>query len=54
MLQHGPLQGDYYLPSAVILISEISAGVPTNAPIPPAVHPITAFMKKFGFTPSLK
>jgi hypothetical protein len=29
-----------YLPSAVILIRATSAGVPTKAPIPPAVIPL--------------
>ena len=43
-----------YLPSAVILIRDISAGVPTKAPMAPAVRPIPAFVAKFGGLPSLK
>ena len=44
-----------YLPSDVILIRDTSAGVPTNAPIPPAVIPMAAFVKKLGgFPESLK
>ena len=42
-----------HLPSDVILISATSAGVPTNAPMPPAVTPIKAFMAKLGGFPSL-
>ena len=42
-----------YLPSAVILMSEISAGVPMKLPTAPAVIPIPAFMKKLGGFPSL-
>lgn len=42
----------FYLPSAVIRISATSAGVPTNAPVAPAVIPIRAFMKKLGGVPS--
>ena len=43
-----------HLPSAVILIRDISAGVPMNAPTPPATIPITALVAKFGFLPSLE
>ena len=31
---------------------EISAGVPTNAPTPPAAIPMAAFVAKFGGFPS--
>ena len=41
-----------YLPSAVILMSATSAGVPTNAPTPPADIPIAALTKKLGGFPS--
>ena len=36
-----------YLPSEVILMREISAGVPTNAPVAPAVIPDEAKIKKY-------
>lgn len=42
-----------YRPSEVIRMREISAGVPTKAPIPPAAIPIAALVKKFGGLPSL-
>lgn len=41
-----------YLPSEVILIKDISAGVPKNAPTAPAVIPMPAFIKKPGGFPS--
>ena len=39
-------------PSAVIRISDISAGVPTKAPHAPALIPSAAFLKKPGGLPS--
>ena len=42
------------LPSPVMRIREISAGVPMKLPIPPAAMPMPAFMKKFGDLLSLE
>lgn len=37
------------LPSAVILMSATSAGVPTKAPTQPAAIPSAALVRKFGW-----
>ena len=41
------------LPSDVILIREISAGVPMKLPIAPAVTPMAAFLRNDGGLPCL-
>ena len=42
-----------YLPSEVILISDISAGVPTKAPVAPANTAILILPNRFGGLPVL-
>ena len=51
---HHPSTPRSDLPSAVILMSEISAGVPMKLPTPPAAMPMAAFMKKLGDLLSLE
>ena len=41
-----------YRPSAVMRMRATSAGVPTKAPVAPAVMPISAFIRKLGGVPS--
>lgn len=48
---HRRAEAASHRPSAVIRISATSAGVPTNAPVAPAVIPIRALRRKFGGSP---